>query len=318
MTSANGKDANKGTTPPPFVSVCIFTYNCERYLKESIGSALAQDFPSLEVLVVDDGSTDNTPKLLSSISDPRFRYILKEHSGRPESRNVCVHEARGRFILWLGADDVLLPGVISKYVALLKEYPDVDIAYGDLAFCEENLSVYKVTKHRDMYKHKAEMPTAMLFKFMLPDPGTMIKKELYNKHGLYCLSYQRGQDYHWYSRVAGIANFKHCGEKVVLYRYPSSKQLGNKPRPAARVVQELLQKYPVEHFLANSEWRDLPQTTGEAYFRLNLAVRFLKLHAPDKALQQLGMVLKHHPSGPINDMATELIDKIRQASKKDN
>jgi len=90
------------------ISICIFTYNREAYLKESILSALYQNYSNFEVLVIDDGSTDNSRNLIKSINDARLKYVYKRHTGAPDTRNRAIKEAIGDYIIWLGSDDKII------------------------------------------------------------------------------------------------------------------------------------------------------------------------------------------------------------------
>ncbi|HMK39564.1 MAG TPA: glycosyltransferase family A protein, partial [Bacteroidota bacterium] len=81
----------------PHISVVIFTYNGARYLEEAIGSALEQDYDSYEVIVIDDGSTDETEEIVKSVSSPRLRYIRQRHLGAPAARNRGIAAAQGDF-----------------------------------------------------------------------------------------------------------------------------------------------------------------------------------------------------------------------------
>src|SRR5690242_10687505 len=98
--------------PAPGVSVIIPAYNYARFLPQAIESALQQDYPEFEVLVVDDGSTDNTAEIAAvySRADKRVRYLHQKNAGLPAARNTGIQHARFDFIGFLDADDAWLPG----------------------------------------------------------------------------------------------------------------------------------------------------------------------------------------------------------------
>ena len=99
------------------VSVIIPTYNYGRYLGEAIDSALGQTLPPLEVIVVDDGSTDDTPQVLASYGD-RIRVVRQKNSGVAVARNSGIAAARGDYVAFLDADDVWLPRKLELQLAL--------------------------------------------------------------------------------------------------------------------------------------------------------------------------------------------------------
>ena len=113
----------------PLVSIIIPTYNCRRWLGDTIDSALAQTYPNCEVLVVDDGSTDGTGDWLAKQYGERIRYFWKENGGLSSARNFGLHHARGEYIQFLDADDLLLPNKTDTHVTYLEAHPEVDVVY---------------------------------------------------------------------------------------------------------------------------------------------------------------------------------------------
>ena len=113
----------------PRVSVIIPTYNRARYLPEAIRSALGQTFEDLELLIIDDGSTDSTPELVRAIADPRLRYVQIDHGGISVAMNAGLRNARGSFIARLDSDDVWLPEMLATLVGALDQRPDAGVAY---------------------------------------------------------------------------------------------------------------------------------------------------------------------------------------------
>lgn len=93
----------------PLVSIVIPTYNHAHFLKEALESAAAQTFKNIEIIVVDDESTDNTPEVVDAFPDRRVRYTAVTHRGLPYARNFGLKNARGEFIVFLDADDRLYP-----------------------------------------------------------------------------------------------------------------------------------------------------------------------------------------------------------------
>jgi peptidoglycan/LPS O-acetylase OafA/YrhL len=122
-----------GGAPVPPVSVVIPTYNRATWLPGAIDSVLDQDYPDLELLVVDDGSTDETPAVLAGYGErhpeERFRIIRQENAGQAEALNRGNAVARGELIAYLGDDDALAPEAISRLAGELIARPDAAVAY---------------------------------------------------------------------------------------------------------------------------------------------------------------------------------------------
>lgn len=104
------------------VSVIVPAYNTAGYIAETLASIMVQEGPELEVLVVDDGSTDRTPEVVKGIADPRIRYFRRENSGGPAApRNLGVREAGGEFICFFDSDDLMAPGKLARQTAFMRE-----------------------------------------------------------------------------------------------------------------------------------------------------------------------------------------------------
>ena len=108
----------------PLVSVLIPCYNAERWILQTLDSVLRQSWRNLEVLVVDDGSKDASLNLLGSITDPRMRVVSQENQGQTSALNRCLLEARGDFIQYLDADDLIHPEKIERQMKRLVDAPD--------------------------------------------------------------------------------------------------------------------------------------------------------------------------------------------------
>jgi glycosyltransferase involved in cell wall biosynthesis len=114
----------------PAVSVIIPTYNRAHLLAEAIHSVLGQTYADFEVLVVDDGSTDDTASVVASFADPRVRYLYQEHAERSTARNRGMAAAKGQYIALLDDDDLYLPHKLASEVAFLEAHPEVDLCGG--------------------------------------------------------------------------------------------------------------------------------------------------------------------------------------------
>jgi len=118
--------AKKGGVP--LVSVVIPTYNCEAYIGETIDSVLAQEFQNIEIIVVDDGSTDQTPDIVRSYG-PGVKLLSQENSGVCVARNRGLREAVGDYICFMDHDDYWYPWKISRQLEELGIHPEVGVAY---------------------------------------------------------------------------------------------------------------------------------------------------------------------------------------------
>jgi len=126
-----------GTEATCAISVIIPAYNVARFLREAVGSALAQTFRDIEVIVVDDGSTDGSADTLRDLADPRLRVIREVHAGSAAARNAGLRLATGELVAFLDADDRWAPQNLERQSAFLESHPEVDMTFSHSLVVDE-------------------------------------------------------------------------------------------------------------------------------------------------------------------------------------
>lgn len=182
----------------PLVSIITPSYNQGRYIRETIESVINQDYPNLEYIVVDGGSSDDTLAILEqySQSDERFRFISEKDRGQSHAINKGLAMAKGEIIGWLNSDDTYLPGAIRKAVKALQEHPDWAMVYGKANTIDENSQ-----KLSDYYVAPASYQ--LLFNgCMICQPATFIRKNVFQGVGGVDESLQFCMDYDLWIRIA--------------------------------------------------------------------------------------------------------------------
>lgn len=241
------------------ISIIIPTYNRAEYLKQSIESALTQTYTQYEVLVVDDGSTDNTKEIIDSFKSERLRHIKKEHSGAPATRNRGIKEAKGEFIIWLGSDDILMPEAIATYMKALKKFPTVDVFYGNILVTDEKLNKLMELKYLDWYKRNAELLTKMFNSNCIPDGGSMIKKDCFTRVGGYDEAFLRAHDYEFWVRLIKFAQFKYIDQTILKWRWHgknmSSGTIKIDTNYDIRVIYKMLALFSLKELFPNIGWK---------------------------------------------------------------
>jgi glycosyltransferase involved in cell wall biosynthesis len=129
----------------PLVSAVIATYNRGYCLAKAIESSLAQTYKPIEVIVVDDGSTDDTPEVMARYGD-QIRCIRQDNLSQPVARNVGNAAARGEFIMVLDSDDMMPPNRAEASIELFHKYPDTDMVFGGYNTVDDQ---GRVTRHHD-------------------------------------------------------------------------------------------------------------------------------------------------------------------------
>ncbi len=205
----------------PSVSVIIPTYNCAAYITEAVESVLAQTYRKFEIIVVDDGSTDNTRELLARFMD-KIRYIYEENSGGPaRPRNSGILAARGTYIAFHDSDDIMLPEKISSAVAFLEDFPDIGMVFTNFLTCDEfgkrypgayldrfddmkGLQKVRVGENRFLLSGKVAFD-ALFHGNFVGTSGVMVPKTIFSTIGFFDETVSRGglEDRDMWFRICG-------------------------------------------------------------------------------------------------------------------
>lgn len=154
----------------PLVSVIVPTFNRARYLQETLESALAQTWSALEIIIVDDGSTDHTPDIVQQLMlrDSRIRYLRQENQGVSAARNRAIEMAQGQFLAFLDSDDVWFPWKLELQMKLFAARPELGMIWTNMdAISAEGQLLYSRYLHT-MYSAYRRLPDQSLFQTLQP------------------------------------------------------------------------------------------------------------------------------------------------------
>jgi len=263
-----------------FFSICVPTFNRAQFIEQTLASAFSQTHQNFEIVVVDDGSTDGTAGVMKRITDPRVRFIVKEHSGGPETRNRCIAEARGEFLVWLDSDDILLPDTLARYAAALREHPQVDVLYGNLQVADDQLNVVERWVYGDYHGWGATLLGDTVIENRIPNVCTLVRKSCYARVGGYNPAFPRAHDYEFWTRLTPVASFKSVNADVGIYR--RHEQSLSKVRQQvttayeAQAVQAMLERHSLRALFPSCHSIGTPTAHGEARAWLIAALVMMK------------------------------------------
>lgn len=231
----------------PRFSVVIAAYNASEYLELTLDSVLGQDHPSFEVVLVDDGSTDDTREiaLRRAASDPRLRVFTKENGGCASAQNVAIAEARGEFICIIGADDLYRPG----YLARMSRFIDEHVGY-DIYACNGHNLMPDGTERLYFRDERHAQVTEFTFEDWFPSCPifgmAIYRKAVWERVGGYRTDQRNAEDYDFYLRaMASGARLIHNPEPLAVYRRYDRSKSSDRVR-AARAVLAILERLSVE------------------------------------------------------------------------
>lgn len=201
----------------PLVSVLLSVHNDARFLAAAVESVLRQTVDDLELIVVDDASTDETPALLAAVQDSRLRLLRNERQlGLAASLNRGLDEAQGRYVARLDADDVALPQRLESQLARIAATPSVVVVGTGILDLDETGRVS--TLHRNPVGARA-VRWLTLFGSPFFHPTVLVDRELLDLHGLrYDSAYLESEDYDLWSRLLGLGDGTNLADPLVLKR----------------------------------------------------------------------------------------------------
>lgn len=233
----------------PLISVVIPAYNCGTYLPEAIQSAIDQTYTNVEVIVVNDGSPDDTDEVVQPYLD-RIIYVKQENKGLSAARNVGFRISRGEYICFLDADDILLPDKFERQLTVFNRDADLGVVISGFIFVEEDgqTPVQRIEKHwradglTRLLKHEVFPPHAALIRRTVLDDSSLFPEEID--------TYESQEDWQlWLELALDGVQFSSVPEPTCLYRIRSDSIRANplKHLDGARRVVRWLCRYPKAH-----------------------------------------------------------------------
>jgi glycosyltransferase involved in cell wall biosynthesis len=198
----------------PLVSVTMPTFNRAGFLPRSIQSILDQTFTDFELIIIDDGSTDNTAEVVAQFKDPRIIYVKNDQNrGISYSANRGIEMARGKYIARADSDDICLPERLAKTVAYMEAHPEVGVVGGQV------MMVAKGKRARmQVPTDPEECRATLLFHPCLAQPTILIRRSVLMEHNLrYDLAYRASGDYEMWTRMMWVTKFANVGEVLLEY-----------------------------------------------------------------------------------------------------
>jgi glycosyltransferase involved in cell wall biosynthesis len=256
----------------PAVSVIVATYNYGRYLAGALDSALGQTFGDFEVLVIDDGSTDDTQEVvLRYLADPRVRYYRTDHVGQAATKNTGIRLARAPLVAFLDADDLWLPAKLERQVALFRRDPGLGVAYTRRLVIDEH-------GREVAYEHPAVHRGRILEAIFRSNgfvcfSSVVVRRAVLDDVGLFDETLPLAIDYDLWLRVGLRYRFDYVDEPLVKYRTGHanlSRRLEERLTAVSRVMQRFLDVYGGRAFLSPAVVR---RARAETCYHIGLALR---------------------------------------------
>ena len=229
----------------PLVSVVIPTYNYGHFVAEAIQSVLEQTFRDFEIIVVDDGSTDNTREVIEQFGDS-VRYIYQDNQRTAAARNTGIKAARGQYIAFLDADDLWLPQKLQLQIVLFEERPHVGLVYSTI-YLFESKSGAIVGEYPVSGCHEGKVLKDLYMHPFIPSPTPLIPKDVFNVVGYFDKRFDPKEDSEMWLRIAARYEFAFVPKPLAKYRLHESIQSKKGYEKGKRIDLAILEKVAHDH-----------------------------------------------------------------------
>ncbi|MGD9835500.1 MAG: glycosyltransferase [Piscinibacter sp.] len=290
----------------PLVSVILPTYNCGRFVADAIDSVLSQTYQPIEVVVVDDGSTDDTLKVVARFGD-RVRVFTQANAGPAAARNRAVSEARGEYLAFLDGDDLWLPGHTETLMGQFERQSDCRVVYGGWLVWHPNqdgsfppLQVPAPTlAPRVDPEGSGWLYSRLLFDSVIHIIASVIHRSVFDAVGGFDQTLRTGSDYDFWLKVSRRHPAVKLDVPVAVYRqnHSSVTYTLRKENNAYRLLNRAIESYG----LVDDAGHAVPPAAAR---RRLAALAFLHGYRhywdgdADVAVQSFRQALSHHPWQP--------------------
>jgi len=206
----------------PKISVIIPVFNGEKYISQTINSVLTQTYENIELIIVNDGSNDDTEIIIKTFRDSRIKYMLQANNGVSAARNTGIGGAEGEFIAFLDADDVWLPEKLEKQLHCFANDERTSLVFSDSYFIDAYGNRIDGRYFQKVRPHRGAVYALLLRENFIPWPTVMIRRNILSQTGLFNSSYSTGADYDFTLRIARIFGVDYVDEPLLEYRLHSS------------------------------------------------------------------------------------------------
>ena len=231
------KDANY-----PKVSIVTPSYNQAKFLERTILSVLNQNYPNLEYVIIDGGSTDGSVEIIKKYEEYLAYWISEPDKGQADAINKGFKTFKGKIFAYLNSDDTYCDGTLRKVVDYFGNHPDVYLVYGDYVLIDAQDNVIK-------YKKEIEFDyNVLLYGFSyIPQPTVFFKREVLSEIGFLDTRLECAMDYDYWLRVAKEYNIKHIPSYLANFRIHEGSKTQNETALSKKEALFLREKYTRFH-----------------------------------------------------------------------
>jgi glycosyltransferase involved in cell wall biosynthesis len=254
----------------PLVTVVVASYNMGQYISQAIDSILAQTWGNLEIIVVDDGSEDNTAEVMSVHSkNAAITYIRNANQGQTKAKNCGIKHAKGEFIAFCDADDMWEPHKLEVQMPLF-ERPEVGVVYTELSCIDAQNNPLATPSNIKRYVGKVTSP--LMKENFVPFGTAVIRKKCVDQTGMFNEEYRMGIDWDLWLRYSLAWEFAYAPKETYIYRVwegQMSKNYRGRYEFAFQILENFVatNKHRLDKAAVKRAWSDMYIRKGAIYAR---------------------------------------------------
>ena len=238
----------------PRVSVITPTFNCAPFLERALQSMVDQTYDDYEIIVVDDGSTDETPELIERWQG-KIIYLSQSNAGPSAARNLGVARSQGEFIAYLDADDMWYPGKLEQQVAFLDRHQECGLVHSDLHIIDEQDRF--IMKEWHLSRRNAAVRGHCLSELVngcaIQVPTVLERRSCHDRAGGFDVRFRQSEDYlHWIRAVLNGYTIGYIDEPLAMYRWRS----GSLSKNQVEMIESMIRMFELlvqEHALLQGQ-----------------------------------------------------------------
>ncbi len=266
----------------PLVSVIMPVYNCAEYIGQSIESVLIQNYPKFELIIVDDGSMDNTREVVLRYDDERITYIYQQNNGPSSARNRAIRQAKGQYIMPLDADDMMTPDCIILHLQEFKKYPEADLIYCDVLLIDGNGNPIRVMNKPEYHDRRHLIRDLFRQGHPIVPFRLGIRRSVFDRIGFYDEQLAMPEDYDMVRRFVKAGLKEHHLRQTLHLRRMQPESLSrsmniNKARDHFEVVSRIVETFDCEQLFPDVNWSKIPAEKKEFHAKCLVGATYLDI-----------------------------------------
>lgn len=270
------------STSKPLVSIIMPVYNGADYIGQAIESVLAQDYPNFELVIIDDGSTDNTKEVILRYNDERIRYHYQENNGVSSARNRAIRQAKGQYIMPLDADDMMTPDCIILHLQEFEKYPEADLIYCDVLLIDGNGNPIRVMNKPEYHNRRHLIRDLFRAGHPIVPFRLGIRRSVFDRIGFYDEQLAMPEDFDMIRRFVKAGLKEHHLRQTLHLRRMQPESLSrsmniNKARDHFEVMSRIAETFDYEELFPDIEWDKIPAERRRLHVKCLIAATYQEI-----------------------------------------